>query len=131
MRELRIEIDRLPPLQASPNWNPFTGGAYWIRHRALKRFKEEARFNVIHARNTWERQHIEKWYPLEKATLKPFFTKPRGGPMDSDNAIASLKGLCDVLVQEKIIKDDSPGILTWEKPEWRKGEKRLTLILKG
>lgn len=101
---LRIELP-LPPRELSPN-----ARVHWsVRNRATQEAKDLVVCAVL------EQQARGK--PLDHATVKLTFIKPRRGRRDKDNLIAAAKPYMDGLVLAGVIVDDNSDVIDTPEPE--------------
>lgn len=136
-QELTIEIPRLPPKEASPNYRPFSGNAVFVARRAITDFQRTVYLCAVDARNKWEKVN-GPWKTLERATIKAtFIVKDRRHIHDSDNSVILTKSAVDVLteggpktsIRAGLIVDDTPEILDIEIPEYKIDKKRAPMTI--
>lgn len=106
----------LPPRELSPNARPH----FMARARATKRYREDCMLLTLAAKpKGWEGAH-----PIEiDVVYRGFRGCGRYAARDCQNAVASMKGLVDGIVDAGVIPSDSAKWLSW-------GTFRLTTTVK-
>lgn len=94
---MRIEVDRLPPREYSPNYH----GSWTSRYAAGVKYKDFVFYEAVNVRNTGNYQQFRK------ARLDLTFIFDRERIRDEDNLRARFKPGQDALVTAGLIEDDS------------------------
>lgn len=123
---MRIEVNQLPPISASPNWR----GHWSKRYQDGRVYQAAVYYECIDIRNRLQRLPWRPGIPpFKKARLDLTFVFPYKRRFDEDNLRARFKPGQDALVQAGLIEGDTMENLVMGKVEVQVDRARAPLTI--